>query len=183
MDAQPLWNGEYYVALDDGGEAAAVRAILARFAEVAAARGGAGSGPNPDVWMHVRYVGGDTASLLNPCYGAAVCAAFELALVAPNMDSPLPPWGEWAAYFEAMEDVLTALGGRPHHAKYSTPGRAPAVPAFGLPVAEFRAQCAAFDPARLLRNEAFDRRFAVPGDGLFGGPPAPPAAAAAKAEL
>ena len=181
MDAQPLWNGEYYVALDDVGEAAALNAILARFEAVAAARGG--HGVNRDIWIHTRYVGGSTASLLDPCYGLAVCAAFELSLVASDMASPLPPWDEWAAYFAAMEDVLADLyGGRPHHAKFSTPGRAPATPAFGLPVREFRAQCAKFDPARLQRNEAFDRRFAGSGDGVFGGPPAP-APAAANDEL
>ena len=158
MEKQPLWNGELYVALDDGAEAAATLEILRRFRLVAEQRTGAGGGVNPDVWMHVRYVGGDTSSLLNPCYGGAVCAAFELALVAPTMDAPLPPWEEWEAYFSAMQDVLLALGGRPHHAKYHSVTQPPA-PAFGLPVGEFYAQCAKFDPARLMRNDAFDRLF------------------------
>lgn len=178
MEKQPLWNGEYYVALDDGAEADAVLEILDRFRAAAAARAGDESaGVNPDVWMHVRYVGGDTASLLNPCYGARACAAFELALVAPAMDAPLPPWAEWDAYFSAMQDVLVALGGRPHHAKYHSLARPPPTPGFGLPVAEFRAQCARFDPARLMRNEAFDRLFGFGGApaAAAGTPDAPPA--------
>ena len=93
MEEQPLWNGELYVALDGAGEAAATRALLAAFARVAAARGAARV--NPHLWLHARYVGGDTGALLNPCYGHATCVAFELALVAPAMDAPLPPWDEW----------------------------------------------------------------------------------------
>ncbi len=164
MDAQPLWNGEYYVALDDTGEAAATREVLAAFGRVAVARGQAG--PNPDLWLHVRYVGGDTSSLLNPCYGSTLCAAFELALVAPAMDAPLPLWEEWAAYFGAMEDILRALGGRPHHAKYRSPPPA-GMAGFGLPVDEFWSQCAHFDPERLMRSTAVDE--------LLGAAPAPAA--------
>ncbi|KAF8058938.1 Gulo [Scenedesmus sp. PABB004] len=157
MEAQPLWNGEYYVALDDAGEASAARDVLAAFADVAASRGQAA--PSTHLWLHVRYVGGDTLSMLNPCYGHAVCAAFELALVAPSMDAPLPPWEEWSAYFTAMERVLTARGGRPHHAKFYSDDALPSVPGYGLPVAEFMEQAAAFDPHRLLRNERFDKMF------------------------
>lgn len=34
MEKQPLWNGEYYVALDDEGEVAATKEILERFQQV-----------------------------------------------------------------------------------------------------------------------------------------------------
>jgi hypothetical protein len=156
MEQQPLWNGEYYVSLDAAGEAAAAREILRGFQEVAEARGL--TKPTDHLWLHVRYVGGDMDSYLNPCYGSSVCAAFELALVAPAMDAPLPPWEEWAAYFGAMEEVLRGFRGRPHHAKYYT-HTPPAQPGFGLPVDKFRTECAKFDPQRLLRNEAFDRVF------------------------
>lgn len=141
------------MALDDAGEAAATRDILAAFQAVAAERGEAA--PTPHLWLHTRYVGGDEASLLNPCYGSATCAAFELALVAPAMDAPLPEWEEWAAYFGAMERVLLALGGRPHHAKYRS-APPPGAAGFGLPVQQFWAQCAAFDPQRLMRSAAVD---------------------------
>lgn len=169
MEAQPLWNGEYYVNLPAAGEAAATRDILAGFQRVAEARGEAA--PSPHLWLHVRYVGGDKDSFLNPAYGDGVFAAFELALVAPAMDAPLPPWEEWAAYFGEMERVLRALGGRPHHAKFYS-SLPPSEPAFGLPVDRFRAACAAFDPDRLLRNDAFDRLFQVEAagnDGAVGG--------------
>ncbi|WIA13216.1 hypothetical protein OEZ85_006808 [Tetradesmus obliquus] len=156
MEQQPLWNGEYYVALDDAGEAAATRAILEGFQAVAESRGL--SKPSTHLWLHVRYVGGDTSSLLNPCYGSATCAAFELGLVAPAMDAELPPWDEWAAYFGAMEKVLRGYNGRPHHAKYYT-AEVPSQPGFGLPVEQFRRECARFDPQRLLRNERFDAVF------------------------
>lgn len=163
MEAQPLWNGEYYVALDrqhDGGEAAATRAILQGFQKVAEARGE--EQPSQHLWLHVRYVGGDEESYLNPCYGTAVCAAFELALVAPALEAPLPPWEEWAAYFGAMEEVLRGLGGRPHHAKYYS-ALPPVEPAFGLPVDKFRSECSRFDPEGLLRNDAFDKVFVSDG--------------------
>lgn len=152
----PDCAGEYYVALDQAGEAAATQEILQHFQAVAESRGLAR--PSKHLWLHVRYVGGDTSSFLNPCYGHAVCAAFELALVAPSMDAPLPPWDEWAAYFGAMEDVLRSYGGRPHHAKYYT-SDVPAVPGFGLPVREFMKACRQFDPERLLRNDKFDAVF------------------------
>jgi FAD/FMN-containing dehydrogenase len=190
--------GELYVSFDDdAAEAAAVRAILDRFAAVAAvaadrATAAAASAtatitnaaaPNPDVWLHVRYVGGDTASLLNPCYGARACAAVELALVAPAMDAPLPPWDEWAAYMHAMEDVLAPLGGRPHWAKYSSrrENLFPA-PGLGLPVAEFRAACSKFDPAGRLRSTAFESVLGATrgGGGEFASAP-PPASAPAPA--
>lgn len=95
MEEQPLWNGEMYVAVDDAGEAAATRAILAAFERVARARGGPGARPSPHLWLHARYVGGDTGAHMNPCYGHATCVAWELALVAPAMSAPLPPWDEW----------------------------------------------------------------------------------------
>lgn len=160
MEQQPLWNGELYVALDNIGEAAATREILQGFQAVAESMGL--SVPSQHLWLHVRYVAGDTDSYMNPCYGSAVCAAFELALVAPSMHAPLPPWDEWAAYFGAMEDVLRNLGGRPHHAKYYS-GTLPDRPAFGLPVKEFVAECEKFDPEHLLRNDAFDRLYVSGG--------------------
>jgi hypothetical protein len=152
----PSPTGEYYVSLDDADEAAATRAILQGFQAVAESRGL--TKPSKHLWLHIRYVGGDTASLLNPCYGTATCAAFELALVAPAMDAELPPWEEWAAYFGVMEKVLRGFGGRPHHAKYYTP-EVPAQPGFGLPVGQFMRECGKFDPQRLLRNERFDAVF------------------------
>lgn len=155
----PVYTGEYYVGLDHAGEATATQEILKRFQTVAELRGDAK--PTQHLWLHVRYVGGDTSSLLNPCFGHSVCAAFELALVAPRMDAPLPPWDEWAAYFGAMEDVLRGYGGRPHHAKYHT-SDVPAVPGYGLPVREFMQECEQFDAERLLRNEKFDAVF-LPG--------------------
>ena len=163
MEAQPLWNGEYYVSLGAAGEAAASAEILEGFRAVAAARGQ--SAVSTHLWMHVRYVAGDEHSLVNPCYGHGHCAAFELALVAPTMDGELPPWDEWAAYFGVMESVLRRLGGRPHHAKYrSAPqaGSPPVQPGFGLPVAEFWRQCARFDPHRLMRNAAVDEVLGSP---------------------
>lgn len=167
MELQPLWNGEYYVPVDDATEAAAVQAILSSFDAVAASRGGRGAGPNPDVWLHVRYVAGDMDSLMNPCYGSQVCAAIELALVAPSMHALLPPWAEWEAYFKAMEDVLLPLGGRPHHAKFQT-GKLPATPGYGLPVREFRERCAVYDKAGLLKSESFERLFGAVTSGASG---------------
>jgi hypothetical protein len=175
MEKQPLWNGEYYLQVGEETkeEVAATRAILAAFADVAAARGD--RRPTPHLWLHVRYVGGDTDSFVNPCYGSATCAAFELALVAPSMDAPLPAWDEWAAYFGALEGVLRNLGARPHHAKFRS-SDPPLLRGFGLPVDEFSAQCARFDPQRLLRNAASDALFAhLP-------PPAERAAAAQQQE-
>lgn len=110
-----------------------------------------------DLWMHVRYVAGDTNSYLNPCYGAHHCAAIELALVAHTMAAPLPPWAEWAPYFSAMQDVLLPLGGRPHAAKFHSITREQLPePAFGLPVARFQEECRKFDPQRLMRDAVLD---------------------------
>jgi hypothetical protein len=173
MEAQPLWNGELYLPLPANpeaaaaAEAAAIKDLIARFEAVAAADPAAAApagcdGPgcasrasrvHPDLWVHVRYVAGDTTSYLNPCYGAAVCAAVELALVAHAMDDPLPEWAPWEAYFSAMQDALLPLGGRPHAAKFHSiePSRL-REPAFGLPADKFAAQCAKFDPEKLMRN-------------------------------
>lgn len=145
------------MALDDAGEAAATRAILAAFAQVARQRGGPSAAVNPDIWLHARYVGGDTGAFMNPCYGTATCTAFELALVAHSMDAPLPPWDEWMAYFSAMRNVLQPLGGRPHHAKFFELAAPPAQPHWGLPLDAFRAQCRRFDPAGQLSSAAWDR--------------------------
>ena len=113
-----------------------------------------------DLWLHVRYVAGDEQAYLNPCYGAPVCAAIELALVAHTMAAPLPPWGAWAPYFAAMQDALLPRGARPHAAKFHAIERS-MVPAkaFGLPVAEFAAQCARLDPARAMRDPELDAVF------------------------
>jgi hypothetical protein len=174
FEAQPLWNGELYLPLPAdpaeaaAAEAAAVKDLLRRFEAVGEEEGHAsdaaasGSRVHPDLWLHVRYVAGDTSSYLNPCYGAPVCAAIELALVARALDDPLPPWSEWEPYFAAMQDALLPLGGRPHAAKYHSidPARLPK-PAFGLPADRFAAECKKFDPQRLMRDTRLDALLAL----------------------
>jgi hypothetical protein len=112
----------------------------------------------------VRYVAGGTDALMAPCFGRRVCAAIELALTAPSMDAPMPDWADWVPYFDAMAGVLLPHGGRPHPAKFWSllvQQHAQDDAHFGLPVAEFAATCARFDPARQLRSEAFDALFGL----------------------
>ena len=153
MEAQPLWNGEWFLpADDDAEEAATVAAIQALFERVGAEMEQDGL-PPLDLWLHIRYMHGDDHIPMNPCYGWGVCAGYELALVADGMHAPLPSKEAWWRYFHPFESLLKGRGGRPHWAKDHTVD-----PTYmrttGLPMADFVQTCARLDPdGRLGRHQ------------------------------
>jgi L-gulonolactone oxidase len=132
MEAQPLWNGEWFVRLSDKEEADTVLAILEIFNRIA-------DPPDIDVWLHIRYMRGDDI-YLHPCYGWDYCAGFELALVAKGMEESLPSSETWYRYYHPFEQYLQSKGGRPHWAKDHTLDPE-YIARSGLPVTSFLEQC------------------------------------------
>ena len=113
MDAQLIWNGEYFLpAMSPAEERVMVEHLLE----------GVFVNASVDWWIHMRYLKGDNEVIASPCYGWDACIGIELALVASAMDSPLPPKHEWLAYFLPFERFMLNRGARPHHAKYHTAG-------------------------------------------------------------
>ena len=139
MEAQPLWNGEWFVNLTDQEEAETVLAILDLFRDVASTN----KKPDIDLWLHVRYMRGDDI-YLHPCYGWDHCAGFELALVAKGMNESLPSSESWYRYFLPFENYLKSKAGRPHWAKDHTPD-ADYISRSGLAVSSFLEQCQLFN--------------------------------------
>lgn len=145
MEAQPLWNGEWFLpADDDAAEAAIVEAIQALFVSVGKEMEPDGL-PPLDLWLHIRYIRGDDDIPMNPCHGWDVCAGYELALVADGMDAPLPSKQAWWRYFHPFEALLKGRGARPHWAKDHTVDPA-YIATTGLPLADFVQTCARLDP-------------------------------------
>lgn len=145
MEAQPLWNGEWFLpADDDAAEAAMVEAIQGLFLSVGREMEQDGL-PPLDLWLHVRYMRGDDHIPMNPCHGWDVCAGYELALVADGMDAPLPSKEAWWRYFHPFEALLKGNGARPHWAKDHTVDPA-YISTTGLPIADFVQTCARLDP-------------------------------------
>jgi len=132
MEAQPLWNGEWFVRLSDQEEGETVLAILEIFNSIA-------SQPDIDLWLHIRYMRGDNI-YLHPCYGWEYCAGFELALVANGMNDTLPISENWYRYFHPFEKYLQSKGSRPHWAKDHTTNPE-YISTSGLDVSSFIEQC------------------------------------------
>lgn len=150
MDAQPIWNGEWFVSVSNKQEADLVMTLLEVFQQ--AAKDSEPDGvPSIDLWLHVRYLKGDDDTYLNPCYGWGLCQGFELALVAKTMDSPIQPEESWQRYILPLERVMKQLGGRPHWAKAHTVDNE-YTRNMGLPIDEFFNECKQFDPNGLLGN-------------------------------
>ena len=111
MDAQFIWNGEYFLPLmTPHDEYLIVRHFLEFIFKDASI----------DWWIHMRYMKGDNQTLVSPCYGWRACVGIELALVASTMGGGLPQKDEWLKHFLPFEQYMLAKGGRPHHAKYHT---------------------------------------------------------------
>ena len=141
MEAQPLWNGEWFVNLTDkdaNDEADIVLAILDVFQNIALALE-PNKKPDIDLWLHVRYMRGDDI-YLHPCYGWTHCAGFELALVAKGLKESLPSADNWYRYFLPFENYLKTKGGRPHWAKDHTPD-AEYMSRSGLDISSFLEEC------------------------------------------
>jgi len=138
MEAQPLWNGEWFLSLSDHEEADTVLTILELFRNIAC-QYEPNNKPDIDLWLHVRYMRGDRI-YLHPCYGWEHCTGFELALVAKGMKDPLPSEERWYRYFHPFENYFKSKGGRPHWAKDHTidPDY---ISRSGLPVSRFLEQC------------------------------------------
>lgn len=111
MDAQPIWNGEYFLPLMSPHEEYRVVMTLLHLIFVDA---------GIDWWIHMRYMKGSHETLADPCYGWDACVGIELALVADTMGGALPPEAEWLHYFLPFERYMLSKGGRAHHAKYHT---------------------------------------------------------------
>ena len=145
MEAQPLWNGEWFLpADDDAAEAATVAAVQALFESVGREMEADGL-PPLDLWLHVPYMHGDDHIPTNPCHGWGVCAGYELALVAEGMDAPLPSKEAWWRYFHPFEVLLKQQGARPHWAKSHTVDPA-YMATTGLPMDAFVQTCKRLDP-------------------------------------
>jgi hypothetical protein len=143
MEAQPLWNGEWFVNMTDEEEGNTVLAIINIFQEIAQTYK-KDHKPDIDLWLHIRYTRGDK-NYLNPCYGWDICAGFELALVAKGMDEPLPSSEKWYRYFHPFENYLKSKGARPHWAKDHTPDP-DYMAKSGLPISYFLEQCKILNP-------------------------------------
>jgi FAD binding domain/D-arabinono-1,4-lactone oxidase len=142
MEAQPLWNGEWFVNLSDKEEGETILAILEIFQNIAQ-QYESDHKPDIDLWLHIRYMRGDEI-YLHPCYGWEVCAGFELALVAKGMNDPLPSEENWYRYYHPMEEYLKSKKGRPHWAKDHT-SDAEYISKSGLKVSKFLQECQVFN--------------------------------------
>jgi hypothetical protein len=139
MEAQPLWNGEWFANLSDKEEADTVLEILEIFSSIAY-KYELNYKPNIDLWLHIRYMRGDEI-YLHPCYGWEQCVGFELALVAKGMHDSLPSAQSWYRYFHPFENYLKSKkAGRPHWAKDHTPDPE-YISRSGLAVSSFLEQC------------------------------------------
>jgi hypothetical protein len=134
MEAQPLWNGEWFLNLSDKDEANTVLEILNLFQSIESS-----NKPDIDLWLHIRYMRGDEI-YLHPCYGWDQCTGFELALVANRMNDSLPSSESWYHYYRPFENYFKSKVGRPHWAKDHT-SDPEYISRSGLPISSFLEQC------------------------------------------
>ena len=146
MEAQPLWNGEWFVNLTDKEEANTVLEILDIFNRIAY-QYEFNNKPDIDLWLHIRYMRGDDI-FMHPCYGWEYCAGFELALVANRMNDSLPSAENWYRYYHPFEKYLKSKAGRPHWAKDHSPN-AQYISKSGLDISSFLQECKALNIGNL----------------------------------
>jgi len=147
MEAQPLWNGEWFVNMSDKEESETILTILDIFQKIAQENELNNKKPDLDLWLHVRYMRGDDI-YLHPCYGWELCAGFELALVAKGMKDPLPHENNWYRYYTPFENYLKSKAGRPHWAKdHSIDPEY--ISKSGLAISSFLEQCKVLNPQNI----------------------------------